>query len=233
MAVTPNDNQAFLREVDEELRRDQLASALTRYGRWLIAAVVLGLVAFGGVLLWRNHQRDAAGAAGEQLQQAFDDLGNNRLAAASAALAPVAASRAPGYRAVAAFAKADIQLQKKDATGAAATFAGIAADPSNAQPFRDLALIRQTSTEYDTLKPRVIVDRLKPLAVPGNPWFGSAGEMVAAAYVRMNRRDLAGALFGQIASDETVPDSLRQRAVQMAGSLGIDAVGQNEEKTAR
>jgi hypothetical protein len=121
------------------------------------------------------------------------------------------------------FTQADVLLQKNDLKGAAAKFAAIAADASLAKPFRDLALIRQTSAEYDTLKPQVVVERLRPLAVPGGPWLGSAGEMVAVAYIRQNQRPQAGTLFGQIARDPGVPETIRQRAVQMAGVLGVDA----------
>src|SRR3546814_7541139 len=116
------------------------------------------------------------------------------------------------------FTEADILLQKNDLKGAAAKFASIAQDQSLAESFRDLALIRQTAAEYDSLKPDVVISRLRGLAVKGGPWFGSAGEMVALAYLRQGRRDLAGDLFGQIAATEHVPESIRQRAVQMSGT---------------
>jgi hypothetical protein len=230
LAVPPNTDEAFLREVDEELRRDQLASFWTRYGRWLIAAIVAGLAAFGGVLYWQHHSTEAAGKQGEQLQVVVEDLATKP--ADPKVLQDLAGSNVDGYRVMARFAQADGLLQKQDLKGAAAKLGEIAADTSLAQPFRDLALIRQTSAEYDTLKPDVVVNRLRPLAVKGNPWFGSAGELVAAAYLRMNRPDLAGTLFGQIAREETVPATLRQRAVQMAGVLGVDAVETPEEKKA-
>ena len=69
-----------------------------------------------------------------------------------------------------------------------------------------------------------MVDRLKPLATPGNPWFGSAGELVAMAYLKQGKKDLAGPLFAAIAKDEDVPQSLRSRTRQLAGLLGYDAV---------
>lgn len=231
LAVTPNSDQAFLREVDEELRRDQLASFWTRYGRWLIVALGVALIAFGGVLYWRKAQADAAARQGEQLQQAYDDIGD-KPADSAKSLATLSASGRAGYRAVARFTQADVLLQKNDLKGAAAKLGEIVADPGAAQPFRDLALVRQTSIEFDTLKPEVVISRLRALAIKGNPWFGSAGEMVAAAYLRMNRRDLAGALFGQIASDEGVPATLKQRAVEMAGVLGVDAIDQSQQKKA-
>ena len=223
MAITPHSDEAFLREVDEELRRDQLAGFWTRWGRWVIAAIVGGLAIFAGVLFWQQHQETAAGIEGEKLQAAFDTLGAGKFADAQAQLAPIAQSSRPGYRALAIFSQADIALQKNDLKRAAALFASVAGDTAQPDAFRNLALVRQTSAEYDMLKPQVVIDRLRPLAVPGNPWLGSAGEMMAVAELRTGRRDLAGALFGQIARDDGVPQTIRQRAVQMAGLLGVDA----------
>jgi hypothetical protein len=113
-------------------------------------------------------------------------------------------------------------LAKNDLKGAAAAYAAIAADMSVAQPFRDVALIRQTASEFDTLKPEQVVDRLKPLAIEGKPWFGSAGEMTAIAYLKMNKNREAGMLFAAMAKDEGVPESIRSRSVQLASVLGVD-----------
>lgn len=229
MALTPQSSQAFLSEVDDELRRERLTSFWTRWGLVVGAVILIGLAAFGGYLYWQHRQHEQAGADGEQLQAAYDALGQNDVKTAQAKLAPLGNSDVDAYRALASFTQADILLQRNDLKGAAARFAAIANDASLAQPFRDLALIRQTMAEYDTLKPEAVIARLRGMAVPGNAWFGSAGEMVAVAYLRQNKRAEAGRLFGQIASDKDVPDTLRQRAVQMAGVLGVDAVGQSED----
>lgn len=229
MALTPQNNEAFLREVDEELRRDQALDFWRNYGRWVIVAIVVALIAFAGFLFWQHQRTKAAERDGEQLQQAYDSLGSGNATAAAKPLGALSTSSGDGYRALAAFTQADILLQKNDLKGAAAKFASIAGDAAIAQPFRDLALIRQTTAEFDTLKPDVVVNRLRVLAVAGNPWFGSAGELVAAAYLRLGRRDLAGQMFGRLAKNEDVPQSIRQRAVQMAGVLGVDAVAANED----
>ena len=233
MAVTPETNVAFLREVDDELRREQLVGFGRRWGLWVAAAIVAGLLAFAGYLFWQHHRAQVAGEQGEQLSQAFDALGNKQVGKADPVLAKLAADGSDGYRALAIFTQADLLLQKNALKGAAAKFASVATDTSLAKPFRDLALIRQTAAEFDTLKPNVIVERLRPLATTDSPWLGSAGEMVAAAYLAEGRRDLAGRLFGQIAQGKDVPPTLRQRAVQMAGVLGVDAVAPNEEVQAR
>ena len=233
LAVTPNTDEAFLREVDEELRRDQLASVWTRYGRWIIGAIVLALAVFGGAIYWQYHQEQVAGDQGEKLQKVYDDLIAQNVAATKGPLNELAGSKVAGYRAMARFTQADLLLQNKDIKGAAAKFAEIATDPSVGQPLRDLALIRQTNVEFDTLKPEVVVGRLRTLATQGSPWFGSAGELVGAAYIKMNKPDLATALFRQMSNDETVPESIRHRAVTLAETMSVGAVSPVEEKKAQ
>ena len=77
--------------------------------------------------------------------------------------------------------------------------------------------------EFDQIQPQEVVARLQPLAQPGNPWFGTAGEMTAMALIKQGKKNDAGHLFAAIAKDPSVPPSLRARSVQIAGTLGVDA----------
>lgn len=224
MASTPPTQEAFLREVDEELRRDELQSLWKRFGRLVIGGIVLLLAAWGGWLYWQDRETKAAGLEGEQLSQALDDLQSGSPDAALAKLGPLAESKKVGYRAAAKMARAAVSMERNDLAAAAKTFGEVAADKDIPQPWRDLALVRQSAAEFDTVKPETIVARLRPLAVKGSPWFGSAGEMVAAAYLKMGNTELAGKMFSDIGKDENVPETIRSRAVQMAGSLGADAI---------
>lgn len=224
MALTPQNEDAFLREVDEELRREQLGTFWRRYGRLLIGLVVAGLLAFGGYLWWQAEQEKAAGAAGEKLTQALEAVDQGRTAEGEAALKALAQGGTPGYAAAAKFALAARKLQAGDVAGAVRDYDALAADQELAEPFRNLATIRATAAAFDTLKPEAVIERLKPLAVQGGPWFGSAGEMTAAAWLKLSRPDKAGAIFGAIARDKSVPQSIRGRAIRIAGALGVDAV---------
>jgi len=103
-------------------------------------------------------------------------------------------------------------------------YESIAGADNAPKPYRDLAAIRSVAAQFDQLDPQKVVDRLKPLATPGNPWFGSAGELVAMAYLKQGKENLAGPLLAAIAKDKDVPQSLRSRTRQLAGLLGYDAV---------
>jgi hypothetical protein len=224
LALKPIDNETFYREVDEELRRDQLKTYWERFGKLAIAAVILFIAAIGGVIWWQNHKEVVAGDRGAQLVGAFDDIAGGNKAAAIPKLDALARSGPDGYRAAAQLTKADLAIEDGKLDEAAGQMKAIAADSGLAQQYRDLATVRATALQFDRLKPQAVVDRLKPLAVAGNPWFGSAGEMVAIAYLKLNRPQEAARLYSAMARDKQVPESIRSRSVQMAGSLGVDAV---------
>jgi hypothetical protein len=224
LAIKPKENEAFYREVDEELRREQMATVWKRYGRLIIGGIVLFLALIAGIIYWNNRQQAKAGEHGEQLSQIFEDVEAKRLADVPKRLDALAEEGSDGYRAAALLTKAAIAVDSGDDAGAVAIYRQVAADDSVAAPYRDLALVRQTAVEFDRIPPAAVVERLRPLAVAGNPWFGSAGEMVALAHLKQNKPELAGPIFAAIAKDQTLPESIRSRAVQMAGSLGIDAI---------
>lgn len=217
-------SNVFMREVDDALRQDQLSTFLATYGKILIIVIIGGLLAFGGWIYYGHQQDIYAGERGEEYVAALDAIKANNLPGAKEALKPLGDTKQDGYRTAARMMQAAISVQSDDPKAAIAGFAQVVADDGAPQAYRDLALIRQTVVEFDDMKPQDVIARLKPLAVPGNPWFGSAGEMVAMAHVKMNKPALAGAVFLQLAEDEAVPDTIRSRARQMAGLMGIDAV---------
>lgn len=219
----------FIREVDEAVRHDQAVKMARKYGWPLGIGMVLGLAAFGGYLFW-DHQREAAmEQSSEQLIGAIDELEAGNLSAADEKLSPLTGEGSAGSVAAARLMKAGIALQDGRTDDAVALYEQVAADAEAPQPMRDLAAIRSVAAQYDKMDPAKVIERLGPLAVQDNPWFGSAGELVAMAYLEQGSEDQAGPLLAEIAKDEDVPESLRARTRQMAGLLGYDAVVDVEE----
>ena len=145
------------------------------------------------------------------------------MSAAPKQLDDLADSHSKAVRATAMFARAAVALQQNDTKLATEKYREIAGEGSLPQPYRDAALLRQTALEFDLLKPDEVIARMKPLAQPGNPWFGSAGEMTAMALIKQGKNAQAGELFAKMAHDKQIPDTLRARFVQIAGTLGVDA----------
>jgi hypothetical protein len=224
LALTPDTpNEVFLREVDENLRRDQMEQFAKRYGKWLIVLVVLFLVAVGGYLYWQKKQQEKATAQSEELMAIYNDIGSGKTDAAKKKLQPLETAGSDVVRSLALLTEAAIALDANDRDTALAKYRTISADKGIPEPYRDLALLRATTLEFDKLKPEEVISRLEPITKPGNPWFGSAGELTAMAYIKQGHNDQAGRLFAAIAADKQVPDTIRSRAVQIAGTLGVDA----------
>lgn len=216
---------AFLREVDDALREDQLKQFMVRYGKPVGAAIAAGLLALAGYLWWSSSQETAAGERGEKLTLALEQVEKGNLKTGDKDLAAVIRDNGgTGTAAAAMLMRAGIALEQGRRDEAVTLFATVAADGNAPKPFRDLATIREVAANYDRMKPDMVVERLKPLAQKGNPWFGPAGELLAMAYLDQNKPNLAAPLLADIARDKDAPESLRRRVRQLAGLLGADAV---------
>lgn len=232
-SLTPDEKRAraqaaqedvLLREVDDAVRQDQYAEAAQKYGRALAVAAVLVLAAFGGYLFWDNRRDAAREADSEKLVAALDNVERGDLAGGSAALDPVIADANPAARAAAQLLKAGIAMEQSKPAEAAAIYDQVAADADAPEALRNVATIRAVTARYDSMKPADVVAKLKPLAVPGNPFFGPAAEILAMAYLDQGNQAEAGALFAAIARDDDTSDTLKARSRQMAGLLGVDAI---------
>jgi len=200
-----------------------MADMAKSYGKWIIAAVVLFLAAIGGYLYWQNNSQKQASTDSETISAALDKIASGNSKAAQAELAPLGDSSNDVTRASALLGQAALALRKNDRKTAIDLYAKVEGDDSLPQAYRDLATVRRTMTEYDSLKPDEIIARLAPLTESGKPFFGSAGEMTGMAMIAKGDRAGAGQMFARIAADKQVPQSIRARAAQLAGSLGVDA----------
>jgi hypothetical protein len=225
LALPPDSTEIFVREVDENLRRDRMQDFAKKYGGWLVAGVVLFLLASGGYIYWQQYKLQRSERQVEQLAEIFKTIGPGATGTAPKELDELSNSGSKAIRATALFARAALAIQQNDLKLATAKYREIAGDGALPKPYRDAALIRQTALEFDSLPPQEVIARLEPLVKPGSPWFGTAGEMTAMALIKQGKKPDAGRLFAAIAKDKTVPDSIRARSVQIAGTLGVDASG--------
>lgn len=233
-AETPDARRAteqdmFMREVDEGLRQDEVASLAKKYGWWLGGGVVLALAAFGGFLLWQSSQEGTLEEGSEQLTAALDELEAGNLETADDELTAVAAGDSEAAAAIATLLRGGIAMEQDRRADAAALFTTVANNQELPAEIRDLAKVRQVGAAFDEMEPQAVIDTLGPLAVPGNAYYGSAGELVAFAYLAQNKPAEAGPLLVAISKNEDVPQSIRARTRQLAGLLGFDAIEDVEE----
>jgi hypothetical protein len=223
LALPTDSNDTFIKEVEENLRRDRMQDFFKSYGKWVALAVVLFLAAVGGWIYWQEQRKREASEQSEQLHSLLTDLAAGRNQTVPQRVEQLGKSHSDVVRASAMLTDAAVALEQNNRSAAIAKYRELASDKDIAEAFRDVATVRLTALEFDTIKPEEVVTRLQPMAKAGHPWFGSAGEMTALAFMKQNKNAEAGRLFAAIAADSQVPSSIRSRAVQVAGTLGVDA----------
>jgi hypothetical protein len=208
----------IFREIDEELRRDNLLKLWSRYGRYVVIGVILLLLIAGGVAAWREHQASERRAQSARYSVALSLAREGKDADAARAFGNIG-REAGGYAGLAAFEEAQLQAKAGDEKGAIATYDRIAASGDFDKELRDLALMLSVMHSLPEGDPKTLIQRLEPLTASGNSWRATALELTAAA--RLKSGDQPGALeiYQKLADDLAAPQGLRARAAEMAAAL--------------
>ena len=207
----------IFREIDEELRRDNLLKLWARYGRYIITAAVVALVVAGGIVAWREHQLAERRAQSTRYAGALTLARDGKEADAAKVFAAIA-EEGGGYAVLASFEEAALLAKSGDRSAAIADYDRIAAtdlDPG----LRGLALLLSVMQSLPEAEARQTIERLAPLTESGNPWRPTALELTALARLKSGDKSGALDLYKGLADDLAAPPSLRARAAEMAAAL--------------
>jgi hypothetical protein len=213
----------FLREIDEEVRRDKAADLWKKYGNLVIVLLALLVVAVGGWRFWQYRQEQAAHAVSARLEESLKASRENRGEEAEKTLTDLAKEGSDGYRLVARFRLAAEAARREPADGARA-FDALANDATVEQVFRDLARIRSNLLKVDSVPYAEIRAAVEPLAAPAGTWRHTAREILGLSALKGGNLDEAGRWFDQIVVDPQAPQGLRQRADLYLGLVKAGAV---------
>lgn len=155
---------ALFREVDEELRHEQMASLWKKYGGVVIAAalaVVLSVAGYQGWKYWQNSVREDEAA---RYQAALTLLEQGDTQEAMARLETLGNEASTGYGAIAALQGAALKAEQGDTAGAVDAYRAIAGNSGNDQAFRDLATVLAVlhAMEGDVENPDALIAELQP-----------------------------------------------------------------------
>jgi hypothetical protein len=212
-----SDDNIF-REVDEDLRREQMTALLDKYGVYLLigAAVIIVIVGgYNGYRWWSVKQAAENGAVYYRAAQLAQD---KKPPEAIAAFSKIAAERSGGYRTLAELEIAALHAQEGRKVDAVAMYDHVAQTGADAT-LRDFARIQAAALRLDDADRAEMVKRLDGLNNANNPWRYSARELLALAAFRSGDTSESEKMFTQILTDGGAPAELRGRAEAMLALL--------------
>jgi len=208
-------DQAAFHEVDEAVRKDELKAWWGRYGTWIIAAVVLVVVAAAGLVGWRRYDASLRAQASAAYTAAIAKIPQDRTAALSELEKQASDAQEP-YRSLAALVAAQLrQPIEAQVTALTAVAPGLASSD-----LTDLANVIAAYKSIDTPNAEAMVAKLEPLAAPDRPFRLTVLELQALVAGRKGDTKRARDLWTEIARDPTVPQGLAQRAAAMLNFYG-------------
>jgi hypothetical protein len=206
----------IFREIEDELRRDNLLKLWSRYGKYIIAVVVAVVVIAGAIVAWREHQASERRAEGTRYSAALALAREGKDQDAAKIFATLGQG---GYAVPAALEQAELLAKAGDRRGAIAIYDKLAGQSGIDPEFRDLAVLLSVMHALPDEDAKAAIDRLAPLTANGNPWRASALDLTAAAKLKAGDRDGALAIYKQLADDVSAPQELRARAAELSAAL--------------
>jgi hypothetical protein len=207
----------IIREVDEELRREQYEKLWRKYGSYAIGLAVVIVLAVAGYFQWQRYAEGQRDGRARQYEAAVQ-LVNTADPGAPAALQALA-GRNDGYAALAQLQEAALKAQAGDLAGGVSIYEKMIADNTLDPSLRNLALILLALHTADTAPPDQLTQRLQPLTAATNPWHYSALELTAVLARRAGDNAKAVQILTGLADDLNAPQALRQRATEMLHAL--------------
>jgi hypothetical protein len=213
----------FIREIDEDLRRDRLLKLWEQYGVYVVIAAFLIVAATGGWRGWEWYQTREGVTAGTRFEAALALAESGKQAEAEQEFVALTKDANWGYRLLARMRLA-AETGARDAAAGAAAYDAIATDSSVDGAIRDVARLRAAFLLVDTAQVAEIASRVEPLMAATSPFRFSARETLALARYRAGEREAARTLFAELATDPETPRALRNRAevMQQLSSAGTD-----------
>lgn len=203
-------SDAFIREVDEDLRQKQLKELWSKYGT-LVIGIAVGLVlivAGRGIYTYvvegkYTEQADAYAAA---LLESDAD--------ATSALDQIIASDVDGYEILATFKKVEQAIAAADKLGAVVLLDNFVATASVPQLYKDIANVQAAILEVDSASVDEVRARLSLILNGETDFKYIAGEIVALAELNAGDTEAAKARLQELIEGADVPGSIKTRAEQ-------------------
>lgn len=209
---------SFIREVQEELRREQFLRLWQRFGTYMVAAAVLLVVAVAGYKYLEYDRTSTAETSGARFEAAVRQAASGKSEEAQKTFENLAKGSSAGYATLARLRLAATAAKAGRTSEAVAAYEAIAGSRSDTL-LRDYATLQAGMLSLDTDGWTQMQNRLNDLTNDRNPWRASARELLGLAAYKAGKYDEARKEFERLLGDKATPPSMVERTQLMLSVL--------------
>jgi hypothetical protein len=214
-----HNDDSFFREVNEELRSDQMHNAWKRYGRIAIGVavlVVVGTAGWRGYEYWESH---GSSQSGDRFIAALTLASEGKNDEALSALGAIEQDGTGAYPVLAKLRAASVQQAKGDTAAAVEAYRQVGNDGAAPQAIRDLAKLRAAWILIDTGSYEDVSAEAQVMTAQGHVLASSAREALGLAAYKAGNMPQAKQWFQQIADDAQASRNVANRAQIMLDNI--------------
>lgn len=212
-------NDTLLREVDEELRREQMEKLWKAYGNYVLAAATAFVVLIGGYKLWEGRKIANAQAAGAQYEAALRLTDAGKVDDAARALDAIGSSGTAGYSALADLSLAGAKIKVGKPQEALPIFERLAKNSAADPLLSGYAALQAAAVRVGEADFTEMQNRLTPLAGDGQPWRYFARELLGASAIKAGKLNEARTALTPLLGEKNIPPGTLERVKVMMGAI--------------
>ncbi|MDB5553736.1 MAG: rane protein [Rhizobium sp.] len=176
--VMNNSDDSFIREVNEELRSEQIQNVWKRFRPLIIGVAVLIVLGVAGGALFEWWQARESSASGDRFISAVKDASENKPDQAMKELEALGKDGFGSYPVLARMRLATLKADKGDVKGAIADFTTLGQDAAVPAPVRNAAKLRAAWLMVDNGSYKDLAGAVEELAAASSPVRTSAREVL-------------------------------------------------------
>ena len=217
-----NDN--FLREVEEELRRERIEKIWREYGTYFVAAALLLVLAVLGREYYIGRRNAAAEATGARYEDALALATDNKQGSAAKEFEAIAADGTGGYPSLARLQLAGALLKDGKKAEALAAYEAFAKESGGDPLLRDFAALQAAGLRLGEADFTEMQNRLNPLLGDDSPWHYNARELLGLAAFKAGKTSEARNVLTPLLVDQKTPQSIAERAQIVMAEIATDEI---------
>ena len=205
----------IVREVDEELRKEQFEKLWQKYRGFILTAAALIVALVAGFKGWQGYRTNQAATAGAQFDAATSLVTEGKPEDAAKALETIASSGPSAYGVLASLRLAAKAAADGKTESALAGYDAVANNSGADATLRGFARLQSAQLKLDKSDFTAMQNQLNDLAAPENIWRNSARELLGLSAYKAGKLTEADDYFAAILADKDGHGAIGQTAETM------------------